>query len=126
MPTKSPRVTFIPAPETHVLLTRFSAATGQPMSAIVRDMLLAVGPHLVMMVDLLERAAQLTGGVRDAAGAAAKEAGEALLPLLAEAERAMANLERILDEPGLPLPAAKPPSSNTGATWSPESQREVA
>jgi len=126
MTTKLPRVMFTPTPETHALLQRFSAATGQPMSAVVRDMLTNVGPHLVMMVDLLERAAQLTDGVRDAAGAAAREAGEALMPLFAEAERAMANLERVIDEPGLPLPIAKPPSSNTGATWSPESLREVA
>lgn len=125
MPAKSPRIIFTPAPETHDLLQRFSAATGQPVSAVVRDMLGTIGPHLATMVDLLERASQLSEGVREAAGVAAKEAGGALIPLLEEAERAMANLERILDEPGLPL-TPRPPSSNTGATRGPAVRREAA
>lgn len=126
MPTKSPRIMFTPTQETHELLQRFSAASGQPVSAIVREMMQNILPHVAMMVDLLERASQLSQGVRDAAGAAAQDALEGLQPLLEEAERAMVKLEHLLDEPGLPLPVSKPPSSNTGATWSGVAQRDAA
>jgi hypothetical protein len=117
---------FTPAPETRALLQRFSAATRQPTSSIVRELLQSVGPHLEMMVDLLERTSQLNDEVREAANAAAQHAGEALIPLLQEANRAMTNLQRIVDEPGLPLSALKPPSSNTGATSSQQGKREAA
>lgn len=126
MPTKLPRIMFTPAPETHALLLRLAAASGQPLSAIVREMLETVGPHLEMITNLLEKAAALSGGVRTAAAEAAQQASDALLPAMQEAERAMRNLERILDEPGLPLGVSEPPSSNTGATSVPGTQRRAA
>lgn len=117
MPTKQARIMFSPTPESHALLLRMSAATGQPMSGVVRDMIETIAPHLEQMCTLLERASKLSEGVREAASAAARDAGDALIPALVEAERAMRKLEQIVDEPGLPLVASEPPSSNTGATW---------
>lgn len=113
---KTPRIMFTPAPETYALLVRLSAATRQPMSSLVRDMVKGVEPHLETMIGLMEKAASVSDGVRVAARAAAEQAAGDLLPVLRDAERVMLNLERVFDEPGLPLGTPEPPSSNTGAT----------
>lgn len=126
MTTKTPRIMFTPAPETHALVLRLAKASGQPVSSIVREMLQTVAPHLESICTLLEKAAGLSGDVREAARAAAEHASDALLPLMLEAERSLQNLGRILDEPGLPLGAPQPPTSNTGATSSPGPHQEAA
>lgn len=117
----SPRITFTPDSDTYALLVRLSKASGAPLSACTRDMLSTLKDHLAMLVMVLEKAKVLNEGAKEAAQAAAADAEAVMTPLLEEAARVMRKLVTALDEPRLPLDAAQPPASNTGATLVAES-----
>lgn len=65
MPTVNPRITITITPQTHAVLQRISALSGNSMSAIVGDLLEESHPVFERMVRLLDAAAKINHSAKE-------------------------------------------------------------
>ena len=117
MSTTKPRITVTLEPHAHEVLSRLSAASGDPMSQIVAGFVDLAVPSLERLVVVLERARAAPQEVRAGLAAALERADRQLMPALVNGiDQADLFLADALQATA-PPPAPGAPAPAAGVRW---------